>query len=151
MRLLVASWPKIVAILVGGLGLSGLFSAWSPSFSGQHPKIIFDWRIVAISAALLLLSYLLASGREWARRILLLAVILFGAFLLLRYGMQTFATRSFTDLSPDEVPTIRLWTRLGDFSWFLAVLAFFAFLVFFLCHPNVVASFRRGVSRDEKV
>ncbi|MBA2271714.1 MAG: hypothetical protein H0W20_14145 [Chthoniobacterales bacterium] len=121
------------------------------SFGGQRPSITYDWRVIAVSGALLIMSFLLATGREWTRRILLIGVILVGAFLLFRYGIQAIGPISFTDLSPDQMPTVRLWTRLGEFSSFFLVLALSVFAVLFLCHPDVVASFRSGVPPREKV
>jgi hypothetical protein len=135
------SWPRIIAALVGGVGISGVFSAWSLAFDSPLPSILFDWHVMIASATLLVMSYLLATGREWARRVLLWAVSLIGGSYALWRGVQLFP-KSFTDLSPEQIKVVRLWTFLGDLSWFFLILTLLIFVVLLLSHPDVVAMFR---------
>src|SRR5262245_47627805 len=112
----ITSWPKILAVLVGGIGVSGIFSALMLSSTVERTWITCDWRVIVASALLLIISFLLATGREWARRILLFAVVLIGIGLVLEYALRIVGTMSFTDLRPEQVKVVRLWTRLTDLS-----------------------------------
>jgi hypothetical protein len=137
----VKSWPRIIAAIVGGVGVSGVVSAWSLEYDSRVYTIAFDWHVMVVSAAVLVMSYLLATGREWARRMLLLAVSLIGVGIVLWRGIHLFP-KSYTDLSPEEMKVV----RLGDFLWnlplFLLILTLLIFVVLLLSHPDVVASFR---------
>jgi hypothetical protein len=135
------SWPKLIAAIVGGVGVSGVFSAWSLRFESPMPSITWDWRPMIASVALLVLSYLLATGREWARRTLVWTVSLIGMSIVLWRGILLFP-KSYTDLSPEQIGVIRLGTFLGDLSWFFLILTLLIFFVLLLCHADVVASFR---------
>lgn len=64
-------------------------------------------------------------------------------------GLQLFP-KSFTDLSPEEVEVVRVWTFLGDLSWFFLVLTLLTFFVLLLSHPDIVASFRRRSGLPDK-
>jgi hypothetical protein len=135
-------WPKIIAALVGGVGLSGLFSAWFPVF---EPVLFFsvecDWRVLLGSAVLLAISYPLATGREWARRVLLWAVSLIGMIIVLWRGVLLLFPMSYTDISPEQVKVAQLAAFLSDFSWFILIITLLSFFVLLLSHPDVVASF----------
>jgi hypothetical protein len=145
------SWPKIIALVVGGIGVSGVFSAWPVTFSAERTWIACDWRVMAVSAVLLIMSYPLATGREWARRILLVAIILIGVSLVLWGGFKVVAGASFTDLSPEQITVVRLSMRIADFSSFFFVFTLLVFGVLFLCHPDVVATFQRRPSVHARV
>jgi hypothetical protein len=137
------SWPRIIAALVGGIGLSGVFVAWGLEWNSPLPSISFDWQTMIASATLLVMSYFLATGREWARRVLLWVVSLIGGIYALWRGVQAFPKSSFTDLSPEQIKVVGLWTFLRDLSWFFFILTLLIFIVLILSHPDVVASFRR--------
>ena len=143
------SWPRIIAALVGGVGLSGVFSAWSLVFDSPCPSILFDRPKMIGSAVLLVMSYPLATGREWARRVLLWTVSLIGGSYALWRGVNVFP-KSFTDLSPEQIKVIRIWTSLGDLSWFVLVLTLLIFVILLLSHPDVVASFQKRSGLSEK-
>ena len=145
----VTSWPKIIAALVGGVGVSGVFSAWSLGFDSPVSSIACDWRVVIASAALLVMSYPLATGREWARRMLLWAVSVIGISAVLWRGILLFP-KSYTDLSPEQIKVIRLGAFLGDLSWFFLILTLLIFFVLLLSHPDVVASFRSHLRTSER-
>jgi|GEM_PF-5216827 len=138
----IASWPRIIAALVGGIGLSGVFAAWPLDSEWPHFSILFDWQAMMASATLLVLSYLLATGREWARRVLLWTVSLIGGSIVLWRGVQLFP-KSYTDLSPEQIRVMRISSFLRDLSWFFFVLTLLIFIVLILSHPDIVASFRR--------
>jgi hypothetical protein len=145
----VTSWPKIIAALVGGVGVGGVFSAWSLRFDSPVPSIACDWRVVIASVALLVMSYPLATGREWARRMLLWAVSVIGISAVLWRGILLFP-KSYTDLSPEQIKVIRLGAFLGDLSWFFVILTLLIFFVLLLSHPDVVASFRSRLRASER-
>jgi hypothetical protein len=135
------SWPRIIATLVGGLGVSGVFSSWSLPFDHlPNPSIECDWHVLIGSAALLVMSYPLATGRQWARRALLGAVSLIGVSIVLWRGVLLFP-KSYTDLSPEQIKVIRLASFLSDLSWFFFILTLVIFFILLLSHPSVVASF----------
>jgi len=136
-------WPKIIAAMVGGVGLSGIFSAWSPVFEPRlFSSVECDWRVLLGSAVLLVISYPLATGRDWARRVLLWAVSLIGVIILLWRGVLLLFPMSYSDLSPEQVRVARLTAFLSNLSSFLFILSLLVFLALLLSHPHVVASFR---------
>lgn len=137
----VTSWPKIIATLVGGLGLSGVFSAWPVTLGPERTWISCDWLVMIVSVLLLALSYPLATRREWARRTLQIVVLLLGVIFVLWRGVQLFP-KSFTDLSPEQTEVLQLGTFLGDLSRFFLVLTLLIFFVLLLSHFDLVASFR---------
>lgn len=145
----IASWPRIIAALVGGIGLSGVCGAWSLEYNSPVYSIGFDWHVMVASAAILVMSYLLATGREWARRMLLWAVSLIGGSIVLWRGVQLFP-KSYTDLSPEEIKVVRLGDFLFDLSLFFLILTLLIFFVLLLSHPDVVASFRRRSGLSER-
>jgi hypothetical protein len=144
-------WPKIIATVIAGLGVSGVFSAWSTTWTAQRIWITCDWQVMAISAVLLAFSYPLARSREWARRVLLIAVVLIGASLTLWDAVKVVSPMSFSDLTPEQIEVVRLWQRLQDLSSFFVVLAIALFVALFLSHQNVVASFQRHHNAPAKV
>lgn len=147
------SWPKILGALVGGLGLSVVFSAWMLGPGAEHrlSRITCDWWGLIVAGLLLIMSYLLAAGWDWARRILLVTVIVLGVYFLLRHGIGVIGPTYFTDVPPDEIPTVQFWTRLNELSSFFMALALVLFGMCFLTHPDVVDSFRRRARSSEKV
>jgi hypothetical protein len=151
------SWPKILATFVAGLAMAGLFATSGVTYAGSayplNSSISFDWHVIALSALLLVMAYPLAAGREWARRFLLIAVVLVGTGLVGYYALRIIAPMSFSDLTPEQIKVERLSMRLSDVSSLLltASLAVFSFL--FLSHPDIVASFHshaRSPERDAK-
>lgn len=144
----VTPWSKIIAALVGGVGLSGVFSAWSPVFEPQlFSSVECDWHVLIGSAILLVISYPLATGREWARRTLLWAVSLIGISIVLWRGVLLFP-KSYTDLSPEQIKVAQLAGFLSGLSWFFLILILLVFFVLLLSHPNVVASFKTSESSN---
>jgi hypothetical protein len=67
------SWPTIIALIVGGFGLSVLLCAWPVTVQATWTC---DWSAIAVSALLFVMSYLLARRHKWARQILLAVVVL---------------------------------------------------------------------------
>ena len=114
-------------------------------------RMTWDWRVIAVSGVLLILSFFLATGREWARRTLLVVVVLVGAYFLLLYGTHAVVPISFGHVGAEDLPTARLSHHLEGFSSFFLALGVVAFAVLFLCHPDIVSSFRRNDRRTEKV
>ena len=147
----VTSWPRIIALLIGGVGLGSISSAWPVIWSQEGVHIGCDWTSLLIGAALLVMSYLLASGYEWARRILLGAIVLGGVGYLISRGIRLVSPTSFSDLSPEQIKVVGLSGRLKDFSWFIVSLSAVAFFVLLLCHRNVVESFRDRSRPPERV
>lgn len=145
----VTSWPRIIAALVGGVGVSGVFSAWSLRFVSPVPSITWDWHTMIGFLALLVMSYPLATGREWARRMLLWAISFIGMSVLLWRGVLLFP-QSYTDVSPEQIEVIRLGTFLGNLVWFFLILTLLIFFVLLLSHPDVVASFRGRLRTSER-
>ena len=145
------AWPKIIASVVAGLGFCGVFSAWQTVWSQQRTWITCDWQIMAISAVLLAMSFPLAAGREWARRVLLVAVVLIGAGLVLWDALKVVSPMSFSDLSPEQIRVVRQWHRLDDLSSFFLVLGIAVFAALFLSHRDVITSFQRSSDATTKV
>ncbi len=122
--------------------MSGVFAAWPLDSEWPLFSILFDWQTMIASATLLVLSYLLATGREWAGRVLLWTLSLIGGSIVLWRGVQLFPI-SYTDLSPEQIRVMRISSFLRDLSWFFFILTLLIFIVPLLSHPDVVASFRR--------
>jgi hypothetical protein len=97
------------------------------------------------------MSFPLAAGREWARRVLLVGVVITGAGLVLLDAAKVFSPMSFSDLSPEQISVVRQWHRLDDLSSFFLDLAIVVFAVLFLSHRDVITSFRRRSSATTKV
>ena len=106
---------------------------------------------MAVSGILLAMSYPLATGREWARRVLLVGVVLIGSGLVLWEAVTAIPFKSFSHLSPEQVEVVRVWTFLRDLSSFIVVLAVAVFGILFLSHRDVVTSFQRPFSASAKV
>src|SRR4030088_2497022 len=114
----VTSWPRIIGLLVGDLGLSSISSAWPIMWSQKGVHIGCDWTSLVIGVALLITSYLLASGYEWARRILLGVIVLGGAGYLVFHGIRLVSPVSVSDLPPEQVHVAGLSGHLWELSWF---------------------------------
>lgn len=104
-----------------------------------------------VGVSLLVMGYLLARGYEWARRILLAVIVSGGAGYLVFHGIRLLSPISVTDLSPEQAQVAGLSERLEELSWFLLVLSAVVFFVLFLCHRDVIASFRVRSRLSEKV
>jgi len=142
MRARLVSWPKIIAVVIGGWGLAGLFGAFGTTFSGSGTWISVDWRALLVAALLLAASYPLATGREWARRTLFVAVAAVGATMAVWYCVRIVSPISFSDLTPEQVKVVRQSMRLEDISTLCLILSSFSFGLWFLSHPDVVATFK---------
>lgn len=139
----VTSWPKIIAAFVGGIGLGGMCSAWELTSSGSTRALITcNWWVIVASALLLILSYPLAIGCEWARRTLLLAGAVIGVSLVEHYFVGAISPIHYTDLSPEEAKVVQLWDHLGSLSLCFLILSLLVFGVLLLSHPDIVKSFR---------
>ena len=138
----VRSWPKITAIVVAGYGLGIMCSAWQMTWDLRATWMTCDWSAIVASAVLFIMSYLLGTGRDWARRLLLVGVILYGLFLLIIHGGSAFGPISISDISPAQADIARPRARLRELSSLFFDLSPFVFAVMFLCHSDVVASFR---------
>ena len=88
------------------------------------------------------MGYLVFTRRGWARQILLAAVVVFGVHFVLRDGITAFGPLSLSDISPYREHAIYLEWRMNHLSSFFFHLSIVVFSVLFLCHPDVVASFR---------
>jgi hypothetical protein len=147
----VTSWPGIIGLLVGGVGLSSISSAWPVIWSQEGVHIGCDWTSFIVGVALLVMSYLLASGYEWARRILLAGIVLGGGAYLVFHGIRLVSPVSVSDLPPGPAHVAALSGRLWELSWFLLVLSAVVFFVLFLSHRDIVASFPGRSRPPEKV
>ncbi len=141
----------MIALLVGGFGLTALFAAWPMSEREQDVRIVCDWTNSIIGVALVALSCLIATGRNWARYIVIVLVVLVGGFYTLGGGLRIVMPPSVADASPQQAKVIGLSGWLYDLSWFTFTLTVFVFAMLLLCHPDVVASFRGRSRREEKV
>ncbi len=112
----VRSWPKIAAIVVAGYGLGITCSAWPVTWDLRATWMTCDWSAIAASAVLFIMSYLLATGRDWARRVLLVGVILYGLFLMIIHGGSAFGPISLGDISPAQADIARPRWRLRELS-----------------------------------
>jgi asparagine N-glycosylation enzyme membrane subunit Stt3 len=138
----ITSWPKIIGLFVGGVGFSSMCSAWPVIWSREGIHIGCDWTSLVVGVALLVMSYLLALGYEWARRILLAVIVLGGSVYLVFHGIRLVGPVSISDLPPDQAQVVRLAGRIEELGWFLLVLTAVAFFLLFLSHRDVVAGFR---------
>jgi hypothetical protein len=144
----VTSWPKIIALLVGGLAVTVLSSAFLVNFARQNEGLTCDWSAVAVSALLFVMSGLLFTERELARRILLFIVIVVGMIRVFIEGVGAVAPIHYLSaISPDRARLYSLEKHLRYLSSCFLALSLLVFAVLFLCHPHVVASFR-GHSRS---
>jgi hypothetical protein len=147
MRARLVSWPKIIAVVVGGWGLAGVFGAFGTTFFGSGTWISVDWRALSVAALLLAASYPLATGREWARHTLFVAVATVGATMAVWYCVRIVSPMSFSDLTPEQVKVVRQSMRLEDISTLCLILSSFSFGLCFLRHPDVVTTFKRTADR----
>ncbi|MEY2495694.1 MAG: hypothetical protein QOJ45_2186 [Verrucomicrobiota bacterium] len=140
-------WPKIVATLVAGLAMSGIFGSARLTFGGGgYPLaswIAFDRHALLAAAVLLAAVYPLATGRDWARRTLLIAVATVGVTMTVWYLIRIVSPVSFSDLTPEQAAVSRRSMRFEDLSTLCWIAAFTFFGVSFLSHPDVVTSFTR--------
>ena len=86
-------WSTVIGCSAGVIGLLGTATLALSYFSpAKEPRLIGDWFDGALSFAMLLLSYPLAASREWARRVLIVVLVLsaVGTFVLV---FATFATQ----------------------------------------------------------
>ena len=147
MRHLTQSWPKIVATVVAGLGVSCVFASARLNYGGSgYPLaswISFDWHALVAAAVLLAAAYPLATGRDWARRMLLIAVAVVGATVVVWYVIRIVSPVSFSDLTPEQAAVSRRSMRFEDLSTLCWIAALTFFGVSFLSHPDVVTSFTR--------
>lgn len=149
----VLSWPKLLGALAAGVGLSGMLSE-SELFIDTHglwsSPDYHGWAALIGYGLLLILSYPLAVGRNWARRLLLFVVACSGAVLLAQQGRFLFAEGAVTHLSPEQAkPIIRmLWFK--ELSVFVLLFTVSAFAVLLLCHRDVVEAFNyRALSNNQ--
>ena len=130
------------------LGLSVLCAAWPMTLRPGNFWLRCDWSTIAVGILLLILGYFVGAGRNWARRILLGAVIALGLALAFRYGVRAFLKMYVTDVTPEQAEVVTISAQLEGFSRFFLVVGLGAFLVLLLRHPDVVASFRaRAIPR----
>jgi len=120
----VTSWPKILALLVFGLGISVLFSSFLVRYIERIPELTPDWSAIAVSGFLLLMGCLLLTGRDWTRRILLFVVIVVGVMRIVFEAVGAVAPIHFSDISPDRAHVFSLETRLRYMSSFFLLLAY---------------------------
>ena len=109
-----------------------------------------DWATVIGYGLLLILSYPLAGGHNWARRLLLFGAVCSGAVLLALQGRFLFAEGAVGHLSPEEAkPIIRvMWFE--ELSVFVRLFTVSAFAVLLLCQRDVVEAFKqRALSSDK--
>jgi hypothetical protein len=104
---------------------------------------------MAIAASLLGLIYPLATGREWARRVLVCAVVFIGVIFPIGHILRLFDPNTF-DLSSERLKLISLSIVLDDLSSLILVFSLVVFGVVFLCHPDIIATFRRESSTPQK-
>jgi len=136
------TWPKVFAILVAGLGLSGLIDSCQFFPNAWQFVQLSQLLQVAVSTLFLLLSYFLFRGHDWARRVLVVVAILFGGWRIIPRTIAIFETHTFSC-----VPTQPWMAReavlgaIGDFVFGISILVFFILLI---CHRDVVAAFQRS-------
>src|SRR4051812_20969545 len=107
---------------------------------------------MAVGVFLLLLSYPLATGRNWARRALVAALVFIGLFSAFWHGVRLFEfPKSFSHSSAEQSRLVSICILLGDLSSLVGVLTVILFGVVFLSHPDVIGTFRSGASPSEKV
>jgi hypothetical protein len=142
MRYRPPQWPTIIALLVGGWGLGTIFRAWPVEWGSRATWANCDWSAIAASAFLFVLSYFLATRRDWARQILLVVVLIFGLIPVIVHVGEAFGPLTLSDLPADHADMVRLRWRLSDVSSFFSSLSLLVFAVLFLCHPQIISSFR---------
>jgi hypothetical protein len=135
------SWPRIFAVLVAGLGVSGLVDS-SRFFPNSWQFVQFS-QLLQVAACLffLFLSYFLFRGRDWARRVLLVVAILFGGWRIIPRAISIFGPHTFSGM-PVQPWMVReaVLGAIGDFILGITLVAFFILL---FCHRDVVAAFQR--------
>jgi len=149
----VSSWPKLIGALVAGVGLGGMLSASELMFDTHglwSSPDYRDWATLIGYGLLLILSYPLARGHNWARRLLLSVAILSGAVLLALLGRVLFAPGAVTHLSPEEAKPIIRVLRFQELSVFGMLFSVSAFAILLLGHRDVVEAFGQRASRREK-
>jgi len=140
-------WPKIVATLVTGLAVSVIFGSARLTYGGSgYPLaswIAFDRHALLAAAVLLAAVYPIATGRDWARRTLLIAVATVGVTMTVWYLIRIASPVSFSDLTPEQASVSRRSMRFEDLSTLCWIAALTFFGVSFLSHPDVATSFTR--------
>jgi hypothetical protein len=145
LRQLRSSWPKLIAALVAAIGVSGILTGWTFSFGPSGNSIGWFWPQMAVSVSLVILSYPLATGRDWARRVLMVAVVFIGVVFAFWHAVRLFDfPKSFSHSSEEQSRLIGLCLLLEDISALLVVLTVVVFGMLFLSHPDIIATFRRG-------
>ena len=146
------AWPKLIATLTAGVGLSGIVGGWTYSIGPNGHSMNCSWPMMAVAVALVALSYPLATGREWARRVLVLAVPLIGAFFAFFHIIALFEyPGTYSHSTEEQSRLVSLYFLLQHVSSLLVLLSVVAFGILFLSHPDVRASFQRGPHDREHV
>ena len=138
-----APWPKVVGAVAIGFAIAGVLSAWRPEITPDGGSLVCECDAMLPSLLLLVVGYFVAAGREWARRLLIAAVVLSGLVYLGWEGYMLLQPLSVVDhLSAQQAQTVKTATFLRQLSSVLIVLIVVVSLVLLLFHRDVVASFR---------
>jgi hypothetical protein len=97
------------------------------------------------------MSYLLASDRDWARRISVVAVAGIGIVLGVQHAISAVGPMHVTHVTPEQAEVFRLSGRLEELSAFISILGITTFGLLFLIHPDVVRTFRRRSREHNEV
>ena len=143
------AWPKLLGLLVGTLGtgvaLTGASFAGRAHFLGDAVEATV-WLAVGCLILVAGLSYPLYRGHEWARRALLAIVGLCAVSGLVLAIVRLSEGAIIDDRASVPAAWVVAESILRMVGFPLLLLSLPSFFILLLCHPDVVAAFRRDAA-----
>lgn len=152
----VFSWPKLIGLTIGLLGLGSFMSNFGECLRlglFTHPPVSFirpaTWFNVVTSIGMLGLSYPLWRGFNWARIALLVLYIVIGlaataSSALIVYSHLDLVKGIMGPVTPEQLANVRWGGQLYaliDGGDYLVILSRVLFMICLLCFPEVTKSF----------
>lgn len=153
MRPLSISWPKLLGsiLLIESAGLIFLqaYFWWYRFGPDQSPLAAWEWWRLILSLFFSFVSYCVYRGRDWARLTVIVLGVCLGILIIWYIASGVIDVAGRHDES-ESTRSFLLWqfveianTLGGGLAWVLAPLAF---VVGVLCHRDVAAAFRPGIT-----
>ena len=143
MRDYITSWPKLIGGAVAGLGLFALLGFAPVVHIYFHALDPSDFAYPSVGVLFLILSYPLARGHEWARRVLLVTTILIGTYCFLRGSSSLVRPHNFSGGGDFSAPWPAVENFIVELGRSLLLLTLALFAVGVLCQRDVVSAFRK--------
>jgi glucose uptake protein GlcU len=109
------------------------------------PIAFVGWLLLLLPASLLVLSYALYHGRDWARRAVVVVGVCLSILAIIGFAMRAVAESRIYDahVITGEMRVQQALGALGQVGLALCVVAPQLFVICVLCHRDIVATFRQ--------